>query len=316
MQKLDEFPKISVFLPVYNQELYIEEAIESIILQNYPNLEIVIGDDCSTDNTVNILKQYKRKYPHHIKLLLSSVNSGITANCNKILKECDGQFIALFAGDDCWLPNKLLRQIEWFQQNPDAVLCYTMTQAFDSETKEILYTRPLINADDLNKMDVISLSYELGSIGSSFLVRKEAIPKDGYNILIPMVSDWLFFMQIMYNNKIGGINEVLTKYRRTKNNTSNNHSLVCNEHYLTLQILKGIYPELKELIKIWESKKLIELSLLDEECIVSAINENNVLRIWKDASNKLSCRKLTKNIIILFLSKLTKYLSSYVHKYY
>ena len=81
---LVSFKLVSVHLLVYNAERFIEEALDSILSQDYPNFEVIIGDDASTDGTVEILKRYHAQYPDRIKLLLNSVNMGVTNNCNKI----------------------------------------------------------------------------------------------------------------------------------------------------------------------------------------------------------------------------------------
>lgn len=298
MSDLISLPKISAFIIVYNQENYIRETINSVLDQNYPNLEIVIGDDCSTDNTVAILKDYKLKYPKTIKLVLSSKNEGITSNCNKVLKECTGEYIAILGGDDIWLPNKLNKQIKWFEKNPDGVLCYTHAEVFKSETNKIISNIPVFTIDELNKFDTISKAYHLGSSGSSFLIKKNAIPDEGFNRMLPMVSDWLFYIQIMHKNKIGGIDEILMKYRRHDSNTSNNLSLIFNEHYITLQIVKNLYPDLRESVREWETTTLKRLCLLDDESISEAINPNNAFKIWKKASDNI---RISKVISVFFL---------------
>ena len=282
---IKKYPKISVFIIVYNQESFINETIDSVLNQEYPNIEIVIGDDCSTDNTVQILQQYKLKYPDIIKLILSPKNEGITANCNKVLKECTGEYVALLGGDDYWLPTKLKKQIEWFNQNPEAVLCYTPTKAFQSETKEVLYTQPTVTALELMEMDVLNMTYNLGASESSFLIKKDAIPESGFNPLIPTVSDWLFMIQIMYNKKIGGVSEALTMYRRHLNNTSNNLSQIYNEHYITLQIVKNIFPELNNLVREWELDTLVKLCKVNANLMNSLTNVMNMSDLWVKSSN-------------------------------
>jgi glycosyltransferase involved in cell wall biosynthesis len=109
----------------YNQEKYIAKAIDSVLMQkcNF-DYEIVIGEDCATDNTRNILREYKEKYTEKIKLLLNERNIGMLPNLIQTLKAAKGKYIALLEGDDYWTdPYKLQKQVDFLENHPDYVLC-------------------------------------------------------------------------------------------------------------------------------------------------------------------------------------------------
>ena len=82
---------VSVSVITYNQEEFIEETLESILNQSYNNIEIIVSDDCSTDRTVQILKNYAKKYPNIVKPILNTENKGITENSNAALSACRGE---------------------------------------------------------------------------------------------------------------------------------------------------------------------------------------------------------------------------------
>lgn len=230
------YPKISVFLPVYNQEAYISEAIESILIQDYPNIEVIAGDDGSTDGTVAILKKYQERYPGIFELILSPVNTGITANCNRILKACTGDYIALFAGDDIWLPGKLKRQISYLLENPNVSLCATKGDVFESSSGLVLRVEP--DLEVLGKCNnIFTIARTLGGCGCSFVIPKWAIPEDGFNIKMPNTSDWLFWIEVLGKGKLGYIDEHFFRYRRGQSNFSLKSRTVALEHLLTLEIL-------------------------------------------------------------------------------
>lgn len=258
MAEIVQYPKVSVFLPVYNQEKFVEDAIESVLAQDYPNLEIVIGDDGSTDSTVFIVKKYKEKFPNLFKLILSETNTGITANCNRILKECTGEYIALFAGDDVWLPNKLHTQIACLQQNEDAALCFTRVEVFDSDSDKTIYFSP---AEDIFSQvdDIVSFSAALGDAGCSFMIPGWAIPEHGFDSRTPSVSDWLFWIDVLRKGRACYINEVFGRYRRHKNNTSNNFNLILSEHLMTLCLMEKKYPDLQREIGNFRRKTINKL---------------------------------------------------------
>jgi glycosyltransferase involved in cell wall biosynthesis len=119
-------PLVSIMVITYNQEQFISDAIESFIEQKckFP-FEIVIGDDCSADNTQNIIREYSSKYPTLIKPILNPVNLGPLPNAINVLEHCTGKYIALCEGDDFWIdPLKLQKQVDFLEQNNEYVLSF------------------------------------------------------------------------------------------------------------------------------------------------------------------------------------------------
>src|SRR5437868_15054123 len=100
-------PLISIVLCSYNGERFIKEQIDSILHQTYPNIELIISDDASTDETARILKEYKGD--QKIKLFFQDENVGATKNFEFAIKQVRGEFIAFSDQDDIWLPQKLER---------------------------------------------------------------------------------------------------------------------------------------------------------------------------------------------------------------
>lgn len=118
--KVNDSPIVSVAIIAYNVEKYIGEAIESVLMQecSYP-IQIVVGEDCSTDNTRDILLDYQKNYPEVMKILLHEKNLGLTPNSWATQNACDGKYIALLDGDDYWTDkSKLQKQIDFLEKNP------------------------------------------------------------------------------------------------------------------------------------------------------------------------------------------------------
>lgn len=106
------YPLVSVFMPVYNQERYVAAALDSVLNQTYDNYEIVISDDCSQDLTPIIVKQYAEKFPEKIRFYkLSSENLG-DRHFQLLKDKCRGDYICMFAGDDIMYPEKIERQMD------------------------------------------------------------------------------------------------------------------------------------------------------------------------------------------------------------
>lgn len=113
-------PDVSVFIITYNQERTIAQTIESILMQEGDfSLELVIGEDCGTDNTREICKTYQQKYPEKITLLLHDTNQGLVKNFIDTIRLCRGKFIGVCAGDDYWIDKqKIAKQLTFFDANP------------------------------------------------------------------------------------------------------------------------------------------------------------------------------------------------------
>ncbi|MBX3265912.1 MAG: glycosyltransferase [Acidobacteria bacterium] len=130
-------PKVSVCMITYNHEPYIAQAIEGVLMQetDFP-VELVIGEDCSTDNTRKICEDYAKRFPDKIRLLSRSKNLGMSANFLDTLENCNGEFIAFCDGDDYWTsPQKLQKQVDFLKDNPAYSLCYHRAKAIDEDGK-------------------------------------------------------------------------------------------------------------------------------------------------------------------------------------
>ncbi len=126
---------MSITCITYNHEKYIAQAIESFLMQqtNFP-YEIIIGEDCSTDGTRQVILDYCERYPALIKLVTSEKNVGARRNGIRIRNEARGKYIAICEGDDYWTdPCKLQKQVDFLEANPDYVLCYHNVNKVDSD---------------------------------------------------------------------------------------------------------------------------------------------------------------------------------------
>src|SRR5690606_18656769 len=132
-------PLVSIAIITYNQKEFLKECIESCLAQDYPNLEIVVADDGSTDGTHDLLNDYDMKHPDKFVLRLSKENQGITKNSNAAHFACTGKYVAWIGGDDLMLPGKISKQVEFMEMNPDCTICYHDMDVFDSDSNETIY---------------------------------------------------------------------------------------------------------------------------------------------------------------------------------
>ncbi|MGD8777575.1 MAG: glycosyltransferase [Ignavibacteria bacterium] len=119
-------PLVSINCITYNHEKFISNAIEGFLLQktNFP-FEVLMGEDCSSDNTLNIIKAYQEKYPDVIKIITSENNVGTFENGKRLIEASRGEYISFCEGDDYWIdPLKLQKQVDFLEKNSQYVLCY------------------------------------------------------------------------------------------------------------------------------------------------------------------------------------------------
>ncbi|MFC1859247.1 glycosyltransferase family 2 protein [Thermodesulfobacteriota bacterium] len=120
MVKKNKNPLVSVIIPTYNRGWIIQEAIDSVLAQDFSDFELIVVDDGSDDQTEDILASYQKNI-----IVFRQYNQGVSAARNKGIAEAAGQFIAFLDSDDLWLPKKLSTQMDFFNSHPEALICQT-----------------------------------------------------------------------------------------------------------------------------------------------------------------------------------------------
>ena len=170
---MEERPLISVIIPTYNRAHFLREAIDSVLTQTYKNLELIVVDDGSTDNTSEIIRKFTDKRIDYI----CEGHGGTSAARNRGIRKANGSYIAFLDSDDIWLPEKIEKQLKIFQEsklNPGVV--YTGIQYIDShgnkkKQKKLSNHRGKILKQLLRK--------NIAGIGSTILVKRECFEKCG-----------------------------------------------------------------------------------------------------------------------------------------
>ncbi len=137
---MKQFPTVSVAIITHNHGAYIDEAIQSILHQDIlADIEVVIGDDASTDDTLNKLKAWANRYPDNIRLIMRDKNVGMMENFLGVIEACRGKYIAFLEGDDYWIDStKLSAQVQLMEINPDWSMVFGSIEIFDHATKKVL----------------------------------------------------------------------------------------------------------------------------------------------------------------------------------
>ena len=199
------FPKISVVMPSYNQEQFIEESILSVINQNYPNLEFIIIDGGSTDKTLEIIRKYKDK----IDFWVSEKDRGQTHAINKGFKKATGEIITWLCSDDTYNPDTLKFVGDFFYNNPKTDFLYGDVNAIDENNNVLRSLKSL-------KLNKIAFLTRIGTIPQPSSFYKYAVI-DKIGLLdekLYYAMDHDFFLRIIFGDfKIEKIKKALANYR-------------------------------------------------------------------------------------------------------
>lgn len=244
--------KLSVFLVTYNQEQYIQQALDSIVMQitNF-DYEVIIGEDHSDDRTGVICDEYAAKYSnfhvyHHKK------NLGLVKNWEFVLNHCKGEYITMLEGDDYWVdPYKLQKQVNFLDSNKDCNLCFTNVDVVDKNGED---TKEQIIPHQLERYYSAAEIYDRWiCLTGSVMVRNGFTPiKYNENIYI---TDTYTFLIAMGNGPAYCLKDVTVAYRRHGENLSMKVSL---EHNMRLadqyHYMAKLFPQ-KELKAISRRKE-------------------------------------------------------------
>ncbi|AXX90515.1 hypothetical protein CKA55_12770 [Arcobacter suis] len=269
---------ISICIPIYNHEKYIEQCLESIINQTYTNFEIIMIDDGSNDNSYFIAQNYLNAQKFSNYILKKRENKGLCYTLNELLSLSRGEYISITASDDYWMLNKLEEQIDFLSKNQDVALVHSNSIIVDdcgNQKGEIDYSNRK-NSGYLFK----AIIFSRGGINTvSTMIRREVYAKIGNYDSSLKFEDTDFWLRLTKKFKVGYINKFHTYYRRHDSNLSDDKN--------KLKFTND------EIVKIFN--KNIEDSILKKSAI---------LRIYR------------KSYLLALRTFNFKYLAKYLFKYF
>jgi len=217
--------KVSVLMITYNHEKFIAQAIDSALMQQVNfDYEIVIGEDCSTDKTREILVDYQKKYPDKIRLLLHEKNLGGGGLYNELVvqKACQGEYIAWLEGDDYWTsPHKLQMQVDFLEKHPDCVSCFhPYLDVYENGSQEPEICKPALAASKKSIFTCEELLEHQGLLDGNIIhlnsmvsrnISRDDLPEWYYQC--SGAEDWAHSILTAQQGNIGYIDEVMAIYR-------------------------------------------------------------------------------------------------------
>lgn len=246
-------PAVSIVVVCYNHADYIDECLESCVRQQatFPDMEIVVADDGSRDETPAIIRRWAESHPGLIVPVLAERNRGIAANFNAGLGAARGRLIAWLGGDDILLDDKLSRQVPFLERHPAASGCYHDAEVFEWPSGKTLglfsalYAGRAAVAEAVDAKRMLDPAYQM--LPSTLLVRRECMP-EAFDTRLRFHNDYLFDLETLIK---GGpfvrMEGVFTRYRKHEKSIGVDPKTVATmleENLVVIAILEARYPGL------------------------------------------------------------------------
>jgi alpha-1,3-rhamnosyltransferase len=220
---------VSVYVITYNSADFVVETLESIKSQTYRNIELVISDDCSKDNTVELCKRWLEDYKSRFidtRLISVTQNTGMAGNSNRAFMACKGEWVKGIAGDDRLLPNCIESNVNYINAHPDADIVFSKVKAFGDKdsARNWLFGNSKPFFDILSSDEIFILlcqGYNFFAAPSSFIHRQIYKEVGGFEEGIPFLEDRPFWIKSIYHRaKIMFNNDFTVEYRFSPSSVS------------------------------------------------------------------------------------------------
>ena len=268
-------PKISVLMPCYNHEKYVAEAIESVLNQSFKDFELLVADNGSTDGSYDVIKKYEDK----IRIIRLEQNN--PELCTQLLINTSrGEYIAYMTSDDYWMPDKLERQVEILDKNPDVAVCTTWIYTADDQLNYDKTQKNVFMVHNCGRIKLLRRFMENGNCLAypSAMIRKESllydvIPSRGYWQL----GDFFQWVSVLLKKEIYIIEEPLVVFRWHTSGANQNASAPTQENNLRY------YNEMADIIGVI-------LDRIPDEMFIRSF-EDCLIDIDPQSSTEIMCEK-------------------------
>lgn len=237
---------VSVIIPAYNAEAFIERTLNSVISQTYKNLEVLVIDDGSQDRTAEIVQAIAQK-DCRVKLL-QQANSGVAAARNLGIKHSQGEFIAPIDADDIWYPQNIDKQVQYMLEAGESVgLVYSWSVDIDEQDAP---TGNFRASNIEGKVYKTLVCHNFLGNASASLIRRSCFEKlGGYNCQLREQNaqgceDWELYLRIAEHYQFGVVREFLIGYRKILGSMSRDYRKMAKSHSLMLQAVREKHPEI------------------------------------------------------------------------
>ena len=244
MKDLKDLPLVSVIVPCYNHQDFVGEAINSILKQTYPNIELIVLDDGSTDNSPAILAGLAEKQGFYYE---RQQNMGMSSTLNKGLLLAKGRYVCPFSSDDVMFPDRIEKQVALLESRPDVAVCAGNIIRI-CETGEIMSRQKIRPAREVDFDDIFWRNIPVPA-APTVMIRSSILDEVGHYDPDIGIEDWYMWLKITHaGHKIHILNDLLAYYRHHADNVHANYRFML-ENELKIIDLYASHPRYKEVRK-------------------------------------------------------------------
>lgn len=277
-------PLVSINVITYNSSKFVLETLESAKAQTYQNIELIVSDDCSTDNTVEICREWIEKNKDRFvrtELITVEKNTGIAANCNRAVKACRGEWIKGIAGDDALMHNCIDVYIDHIKEFPNKLVLYSNVAHYigtlkEEQRQEIFKTENLkISQPEIKAKEQFEILLRINKVwaGSLFIARKIFDEIGYYDDSVRLWEDRPMLLKITKNDiKLHFVNFISCKYRLNPNSVQSQKNK--QQLITSFQLERDLYYINNYLKYLPWFERLINWILLKRIVFIEQINCN------------------------------------------
>jgi glycosyltransferase involved in cell wall biosynthesis len=303
---------VTVVVATYNSSPFVIESLESIVNQTWDKIELIITDDCSRDDTVEVCREWLNKNRQRFistELITIEQNSGVPANVNRGLNKSHGEWISFLAGDDTLKPDCIRDNMMWIEKNPDARVLFSRIDVYRDtfEPKNLIETVP---GDQQNSNGIMApgrtadsqyrmllLCDRIHFTPSVFLHRETLLKINGFDERFKLIEDYPLWLKLTRNGyKLHFMESVTVNYRRHSraiNNTGISH--LVNPNYYKQENLRKIYTYPFLPVDVFLNQRFTWYAL-------------QIFRI-----NRINRNKFPNRMLLLFLTTLINPFKYFIH---
>jgi len=245
-------PKVSVCIPSYNCGAFIGKTIQSVLDQTHQDFEIIVVDDCSTDNSEEVVKSFKDQ---RIRFFRNEKNLGMVPNTNKALKLANGEFVGVLHPDDYYAPEMIETALKAFDENPDVGFTYSSYVVVDEDDKIVTkaklcgYNKTFKSREGFRKLALRNYAPP-----SAVLFRRKCYEDVGpFDEEFPYPNDWNMWLRISLKYDSACLSDYLCYYRMHRKSVStslyNSFETAVQEYYMLKKLQKKVDPELSPFVE-------------------------------------------------------------------
>jgi len=307
-QKPLDQPLVSVIIPAYNAEIFIAKTLESVLSQTYQNIEVLVVDDGSWDQTAEIVKSFAQK-DSRLSLLQQS-NAGVAAARNLAIEKSRGEYIAPIDADDIWYPQNLEKQVECFiKSEPSVGVVYSWS--LDINEKDLLTGGFYNSTIEGEVYKALVYKYFIGNASSS-LIRRICFEKvGGYNCKMKAQNaqgceDWELHLRIADRYQFKVVPEFLVGYRQITSSMSCNFAAMAKCQALIMADVRHSHPEIPASIYHWSNSNFYIYLAVKSNRISN--HRSTLFWLYRAFQEDLFMTLLRHNLYILSIESIWKIL--------